>query len=64
MATITIYVSHNLPEAFSMADRIAIMQAGKIIQLDSPSEIRRQPANEFVKDFIECFEIDSRLLSS
>ena len=57
MRTITIYVSHNLPEAFSMADRVAIMNDGKIIQIDTPTRIRSHPANEFVKGFLDCFEI-------
>ena len=57
MESIALYVSHNLSEAFSMADRIAIMQDGKIIQVDSPSEIQNHPANEFVKDYIRCFEL-------
>lgn len=57
MGAITLYVSHNLPEAFSLADRIAIMHAGKIIQVDSPQEIQSHPANAFVKDFIACFEL-------
>ena len=64
MGAITLYVSHNLPEAFSMADRVAIMQDGKIVQVDSPSEIQSHPASEFVKDFIECFEIETRPFSS
>lgn len=53
----TLYVSHNLPEAFSLADRVAIMQEGKIIQIDVPSRIRSHPANEFVRGFLQCFEI-------
>jgi multiple sugar transport system ATP-binding protein len=57
MGSITLYVSHNLPEAFSLADRIAIMQDGRIIQVGSPSEIQSHPANAFVNDFIACFEI-------
>ena len=57
MGAITLYVSHNLPEAFSLADRIAIMHAGKIIQVGRPQEIQSHPANAFVKDFIACFEL-------
>lgn len=57
MESMALYVSHNLPEAFSMADRIAIMQEGQIIQIDSPSEIQNHPANEFVADYIQSFEL-------
>jgi ABC-type sugar transport system ATPase subunit len=57
MGSIALYVSHNLPEAFSLADRLAIMKDGKIIQIDSPSEIQSNPADEFVEDFIKCFEL-------
>jgi multiple sugar transport system ATP-binding protein len=57
MGSIALYVSHNLPEAFSLADRLAIMQDGKIIQIDHPLAIQRNPANAFVEDFIKCFEL-------
>jgi multiple sugar transport system ATP-binding protein len=64
LGSITIYVTHNLPEAFALADRIVIMKEGKILQIDSPSKIQNYPASEFVKDFIECFEIESHPFSS
>jgi iron(III) transport system ATP-binding protein len=47
-----IYVTHDQVEAFSMSDRIMIMQKGQILQFATPTEIRANPANEFVKDFI------------
>ena len=53
----TIYVTHNLPEAFALADRVAIMQEGRIIQLEAPSKIRGNPVNQFVKDFLRCSEM-------
>jgi multiple sugar transport system ATP-binding protein len=56
MGSIALYVSHNLSEAFSMADRVAIMRDGKIIQVGSPSDLQNHPANNFVKDYIRCFE--------
>jgi spermidine/putrescine transport system ATP-binding protein len=46
------YVTHNQSEAFAMAGRVAIMNAGRIQQVGSPREVYRAPANRFVADFI------------
>lgn len=47
-----IYVTHDQIEAFSMSDKIVIMNKGDIVQVGTPEEIRRKPANDFVADFI------------
>lgn len=47
-----IYVTHDQVEAFSMSDRIMIMEKGSILQFGTPQDIRANPANEFVKSFI------------
>jgi iron(III) transport system ATP-binding protein len=47
-----LYVTHDQEEALSMADRIAIMNKGRIIQLGTPAEIYDKPASAFVADFI------------
>jgi spermidine/putrescine ABC transporter ATP-binding subunit len=47
-----IYVTHDQEEALTMSDRIAIMNDGKIIQLDTPVQLYESPANLFVADFI------------
>jgi spermidine/putrescine ABC transporter ATP-binding subunit len=47
-----IYVTHDQEEALTMSDRIAIMNDGKIIQLDTPEVLYESPANLFVADFI------------
>ena len=47
-----IYVTHDQVEAMTLADRIAIMKGGKIMQLGSPDEIYNQPQNIYVADFI------------
>ena len=47
-----IYVTHDQEEALTMSDRIAIMNEGKIIQLDTPVELYESPASLFVADFI------------
>ncbi len=50
--TTTIYVTHDQVEAMSLADRIAIMNAGRIVQADRPVEVYRNPAARFVGSFI------------
>jgi multiple sugar transport system ATP-binding protein len=50
--TTTIYVTHDQVEAMSLADRIAIMNQGVIVQCDTPLEIYRNPATTFVAGFI------------
>jgi len=48
----TVYVTHDQLEAMSMADRIAIMNNGRVEQLGSPQEIYDRPATIFVADFV------------
>lgn len=52
LALTTVYVTHDQAEALSLSDRIAIMDKGKLVQLDTPANIYRKPANAFVADFI------------
>ncbi len=47
-----IYVTHDQIEAMTLADRIAIMKGGNIMQLGSPDEIYNRPQNKYVADFI------------
>ena len=47
-----IFVTHDQEEALSMSDRIAVMSAGRVQQIGSPSEIYENPSNRFVADFI------------
>jgi ABC-type Fe3+/spermidine/putrescine transport system ATPase subunit len=48
----TLYVTHNQEEALTIADRIAVMNEGRIEQIAPPMEIYEEPATEFVADFI------------
>lgn len=50
--TTAIYVTHDQGEALSMADRIAVLDAGKIVQIGTPDEIYNRPKTKFVADFI------------
>ncbi len=47
-----VYVTHDQEEALSMADRIAVMDAGRIVQVGTPPELYRRPASRFVADFL------------
>ncbi len=48
----SVYVTHDQAEAMVISDRIAVMEAGNIVQVGSPEEIYKKPANRFVADFI------------
>jgi putative spermidine/putrescine transport system ATP-binding protein len=47
-----IYVTHDQAEAMAIGDRIAVMQRGRIAQIDRPQVIYHRPANDFVADFV------------
>jgi spermidine/putrescine transport system ATP-binding protein len=47
-----VYITHSLEEAMVMSDRIAIMRAGRFVQLGSPREIYGAPVNRFVASFM------------
>ncbi len=47
-----IYVSHDQKEALSIADRIAILHSGRILQIGNPREVYRRPQTKFVADFL------------
>jgi len=48
----TVYVTHDQREAITMSDRIAVMNRGRIVQLDSPRRLYAQPRTRFVAEFI------------
>ncbi len=52
LGTTTIYVTHDQTEAMTMGDRIAVMNEGKLQQLDTPQRLYDNPANRFVATFI------------
>ncbi len=47
-----IFVTHDQEEALTMSDRIAVMRAGKILQIGAPKDIYERPSHRFVADFI------------
>jgi multiple sugar transport system ATP-binding protein len=49
---VTLYVTHDQAEAMTLAHRIAVMQAGRIVQCDTPANIYHRPSNTFVAAFV------------
>lgn len=47
-----VFVTHDMDEALKLADKICIMQDGKVVQYDAPDKILRNPINDFVKNFV------------
>jgi glycine betaine/proline transport system ATP-binding protein len=48
-----LFVSHDLDEAFRIGNRIAIMEGGRIIQCGTPQDIVKNPADQYVADFVQ-----------
>lgn len=48
----TIYVTHDQSEALAMSSRVAVLDAGRLVQVGTPQEVYERPANEFVANFI------------
>ena len=47
-----LYVTHDQEEAFALADRVVLMQAGQVVQVGTPQALYRQPASTFVARFL------------
>lgn len=47
-----VFISHDLDEAMRIGDRIAIMKDGQVVQVGTPDDILRNPANEYVRSFV------------
>lgn len=55
LGTTTIYVTHDQTEAMSIADRVVVMNQGKIMQADVPEKIYNEPADPFVAGFFGTY---------
>lgn len=64
LGTTVLYVTHDQGEALTMADRVAVLNEGRLQQLGRPEELYERPANAFVADFVgETNFLDGRLIS-
>jgi len=61
--TTVVVVTHDMEEAFRLADRVAVMSAGKVLQYDTPAVLLRQPADPFVSRLTGLADRAMRLLS-
>lgn len=48
-----LFITHDINEAFKLGDTVAIMRDGKIVQIDTPENMSANPADEYVRQFIE-----------
>ncbi|HST13600.1 MAG TPA: glycine betaine/L-proline ABC transporter ATP-binding protein [Gaiellaceae bacterium] len=48
----TVFITHDLPEALRLGDRIAIMRDGRIVQLGTPEDLVGSPADDYVENFV------------
>ncbi|MDZ7277710.1 ABC transporter ATP-binding protein [Pantoea eucrina] len=63
LAITAVYVTHDQQEAMALGDRIAVMEQGRLVQIDTPQNIYQRPASAFVADFvgaINCIDVDAR----
>ena len=58
-----VFVTHDMQEALRLASRIAIMEGGRLVQLGTPIELLKQPANDFVHSFVGQDDFGIKLLS-
>jgi ABC-type sugar transport system ATPase subunit len=57
----TIYVTHNVADGIALADRIAVMRAGRFEQVDKAENLMRKPATPYVADFFKAEQISHRV---
>lgn len=50
--TTMIYITHDQEEAFAMSDRIMVMEESRLVQIDTPENIIKNPANDYVRSFV------------
>jgi glycine betaine/proline transport system ATP-binding protein len=54
-----IFISHDLDEAMRIGDRIAIMEGGRVVQVDTPEEILKNPADDYVRSFFRGVDVSN-----
>jgi len=58
-----VFVTHDMDEALRLGDRVAVMQAGRLVQYATPAEMLARPANDFVRQFVGGADMSIRVLA-
>src|SRR3984885_9789219 len=65
MGLTSIFVTHDQAEAMTMADRVAVLRAGRIVQVDAPDKLYSEPASAFVHEFLgESVRLDCNIVDN
>lgn len=56
-----VFISHDLDEAMRIGDRIAIMEGGRVVQVGTPDEILKNPADDYVRSFFRGVDVSTVL---
>jgi osmoprotectant transport system ATP-binding protein len=64
LAKTVIVVTHDLAEAAYLAPRLIMMQAGRVVQDGSASDLAQRPANDFVRRFVAAYRSSERALEA
>ena len=59
-----VFVTHDMVEALVLGDRIAVMQAGRLVQVGTPGTLMRNPANDYVRLLLDTPRREARLVES
>ena len=57
MNVTTVFVTHDIEEALKVGSKIMVMDAGNIIQIASPDELKKNPKNEYVKELVNQYRV-------
>ena len=59
-----VFVTHDMVEALVLGDRIAVMQAGRLVQIGTPGTLMREPADDYVRQLLDTPRREARLVES